>query len=567
MSMQFFSHRVKSVLFFLILALAALIRVWQLGSNPVSLYWDEVAMLTDARVVAETGKDMHGHPATHLIFPSYGDYKLAPYIWTAAASVKFFGATEAALRLPSVIAGLWTIIVAGLIARRLLGPKTDAFEKDAVQLLTMLVVTISPWSILFSRTAFEGHLGQALMATSIWLALQNSWASVVAGSFIGIAASYTYFSVRYVWPGTFVLSQLWVATAAQQLTISFKKARVLAWFSFTRVLVPLALFGVASWLFTFSPLYNEMTTFRLSADSVLSKQDEYVNTANYYRQLSGNSLLSRLVYHRWWLMGIELAKNYADHLNLSFLFIHGDPNLRHGTGQHGLFLIPLLPMFLLGWLAWVRRSPLAALLLAGWWVFALLPASVPENTPHALRSLNALVPLSIVIGFGMYMALRVALTTWDRFTKLRLLTGAAVGLYIVWLGLSTTGFVYHYFTQYPIDSANDWQEGYREAVQRVSYHRKPGQPVLITRSDQLLYVWFLAYGSYEASKIQTWETKDWKLGDFDNISFHAGEAEQQAMPDALVLIQSPSEAELHDTKTKEVISGLSGKPLFAIQYP
>jgi hypothetical protein len=78
MFMQFFSRRAKSGLFFLILGAAAFIRAWQLGSIPVSLYWDEVAMLADARVVAETGKDIHGLPTTHFIFPSYGDYKLPP---------------------------------------------------------------------------------------------------------------------------------------------------------------------------------------------------------------------------------------------------------------------------------------------------------------------------------------------------------------------------------------------------------------------------------------------------------------------------------------------------------
>lgn len=567
MGMQFLSRRVQSGLFCLILGLAALIRVWQLGAIPVSLYWDEVAMLADARVVAETGKDIHGLPATHLIFPSYGDYKLAPYIWSAAVSVKIFGASEAALRLPSVLAGLWTVIVAGLIARRLLGSAASSVEKNSLQLLTMLVVTLSPWSIMFSRTAFEGHLGQALMATGVWLALQSSWASVVAGSFVGIAASYTYFSVRYVWPGTFLLSQAWLGWSLGRRSVSVKKIRSLAWFFSTRMLLPLALFGVATWLFSFTPLYGEMTRFRLSADSVLSKQDAYVNTANYYRQLSGNSLISRLVYHRWWLMGWELVKNYADHVNLSFLFINGDPNLRHGTGQHGLFLIPLLPMFLLGWLAWARRSPWAALLLVGWWLFALLPASVPENTPHALRSLNALVPLAVVIGLGLQTAVTAAVATWHHFPKLKVLTGSALTLYVLWLSLSTGGFLYHYFTQYPIDSANDWQEGYREAVHSVSYHRKPGQPVLVTRSDELLYVWFLAYGPYQGTQIQSWDSKDWKLSEFDNINFHATDTQRTAPSTALVLIQGPTDAELHSPLTRDVIFGRAGKPLFAIQSP
>jgi hypothetical protein len=91
----------------------------------------------------------------------------------------------------------------------------------------------------------------------------------------------------------------------------------------------------------------------------------------------------------------ELLQNYADHFNLEFLVVSGDPNLRHGTGQIVIFWWPLPALW-----AVIGGQPKTSLFFGHgfWWLAVLLPATVPETTPHALRSLNALLPISILIG-------------------------------------------------------------------------------------------------------------------------------------------------------------------------
>src|SRR5690606_16822094 len=117
-----------------------------------------------------------------------------------------------------------------------------------------------------------------------------------------------------------------------------------------------------------------------------------VVSSNTYRELAGNTLLDRLIFHRSLLVGRELLLNYADNLSADFLFLTGDPNLRHGTGMAGLFLFSMAPLLMLGSWRMYTLNPLALTILVSWWLAALLPASVPETTPHALRSLNAMVP-------------------------------------------------------------------------------------------------------------------------------------------------------------------------------
>src|SRR5260221_11836804 len=106
--------------FVLILLVAVAIRFYKLGSVPYSLYWDEVAMQVDVKSVVQTGRDMFGRPWYQVIYPSYGDFKLPVYIWAASGVEKMLGLSEFAFRLPSALAGIGTIIVAGWLAKEFL---------------------------------------------------------------------------------------------------------------------------------------------------------------------------------------------------------------------------------------------------------------------------------------------------------------------------------------------------------------------------------------------------------------------------------------------------------------
>jgi 4-amino-4-deoxy-L-arabinose transferase-like glycosyltransferase len=481
-----------------ILALALGLRLYQLGSVPHGVYIDEVAMLVDAKSVSQSGLDMHGRPWYQVLYPSYGDYKLPIYLWLASLSVKVLGVSDFALRLPSVLAGIGTVMMAGLITRELL---TDKKLKDWAQVATMTVVAIAPWSILFSRTGFEGHVGQFLLATSIWWALlgRRRWWGLPMAAVIGGLATYSYFSVRFVWPVVFsLLSWLWVIDWSQT-----KKVEIVKHLG-TRWIFPLALFGLLLIPMLKSPLYADSNRFRLSTDSVLNRSDLVIQS-NVYRELAGNTLVDRLLFHRSWLMGRELLLNYADNLSPLFLFTTGDPNLRHGTGNHGLFLLPMLPCLLLGVWYLYRRHKRVLLLLGVWWLVALLPASVPETTPHALRSLNALVPISVIMGIGLGWLL----TNSNRLAK----WGIAVVLVIF-----TSAFTYHYFHFYAADSGPAWQQGYAEVVEQI-FKQQDYDHLYVFPFDERFYLWMMAYGPQTAQDFHSWESQYFMFKQQAGVSF------------------------------------------------
>lgn len=488
----------------ILIGISLFIRFYQLGTTPTGLYWDEIAMYVDIKSILATSKDMHGRVWYQLIFPSYGDYKLPVYIWLATISSYFLGLSEFSFRLVSALTGIGTIIVAFFLSRELFSKHED---KNLISICISTMLAISPWSILFSRTGFEGHVAQFFLNLSILFLFyaKKKWQFLFLSVLAGTVATYTYFSVRFVWPFIFL--------AGYYLTI-FNSSIVKEKSKKTLLIVSGGILGIILYFvllipFTKANMYSEMQQFRYGTDSVL-KNDNYVHVTNFYRQATGDTYLDRMMFHRHYALLKELAKNYSDHLNLDYLFFSGDSNLRHGTGLYGLFLPSTIVFFFLGLYFLTRRHLKQLTLLIIWWLAALLPASVPENTPHALRSLNALLPLSIIIGYGFYGLIEICKTQ-----KLKYILYTISCILIIEL----LGFSYNYFKVYPSISASAWQTGYKQWTEKLFSHRKNSEPMVIIPTDDKFYLWIMAYGPYSGNEFQTWKSNQFLFTNFDNITF------------------------------------------------
>lgn len=489
----------------LVFALGFWFRFNQLGQNPVGLYWDETAILVDARALAATSHDMHGNSWLQAIFPSYGDYKLPVYIWLASLSVKAFGASEWTLRLPSAIAGLGTMLVVGLLMWEL-WPNVKAQQRRWLGLLAALIMAVTPWSILFSRTGFEGHVGQFLLALSLWLALKMSkaWSWAMFSALVGGLATYSYFSIRFVWPVVFLAIGI----------LFFKATKKWSWWrQAILLLASLGIYALTLWPMVKSPLYPASNQFRLSAVSIINMADWPV-VANEYRLKAGNTIFDKALYHPVVLMGRELLKNYADNLSADFLFFKGDPNLRHGTGRHGLFLWVFLPAFVYGWYKFWPKYWRQGLLLLIWWLVALLPASVPETTPHALRSLNALVPLTIVISWGCWQLWQ----SWWQTKHAKLTKNLVAGVVLLIGALTVFDFASDYFFAYPARSAADWQDGYKQLASEAWSAKDQMDVVWIDPFDSRFYLWLMAY-HLEPERYASLTYENYMPSAIDNIRF------------------------------------------------
>jgi hypothetical protein len=150
-----------------VLALAALLRVSLIAAN--RFHGDEALYCYWALLIA-SGKD---------VFLRYGVIVDKPpvFLYVLALFFKIFGHTEAAARLPSILASLASILIVYHLALRLADVRSA--------LMSALFLALSPFDIQFAPTAFTDPLMVCLILASCLLALKR-W-HALAGLAAGLA--------------------------------------------------------------------------------------------------------------------------------------------------------------------------------------------------------------------------------------------------------------------------------------------------------------------------------------------------------------------------------------------
>ncbi len=146
-----------------LLAIAAWLRFYQLDQYPLGVHHDELSNMYDGWSIAETGADRFGAPLP-IVERNYGenDYRPAMFSWLDAATIKVLGFSVKAGRLPAALLGIVSLILLYSVARTAVGP--------TFALLALLLGTLSPLHIQYSRVAHEGAMLPAFFVILIlWL--------------------------------------------------------------------------------------------------------------------------------------------------------------------------------------------------------------------------------------------------------------------------------------------------------------------------------------------------------------------------------------------------------------
>jgi 4-amino-4-deoxy-L-arabinose transferase-like glycosyltransferase len=352
----------KTFLLFLIIILAAILRVYKITENPPSLYWDEVAIGYNAYSINQTGKDEWGI-SWPTLFRSYDDYKPPVYIYTVALFQKVMGPTDLSVRLPSAIAGILTVIFIYFLTKELFG--TPHYS-----LLAALLLSTSMWHIQFSRAGFEANLALMFVVLAVWLFLMAIRENIKLLflsllSFILSVASYANAKL-FVPPFLLILMVL----NAETLKKNFKQV--------------LMIFAISAIFFIpVLPIYfSKEGNLRAASESILTQE--------------GN-------------LWVNFQKNYLGNFSFDYLFFHGDQAGRHSVKKLGELYLWQLPFFLIGAYQLIREKNKFSLLIFAWLLLAALPPALTKVSPHALRGLLMVIPLQIIIAVGLLRFWKLAI--------------------------------------------------------------------------------------------------------------------------------------------------------------
>ncbi len=523
-----------------ILIIGALLRLSSLSKFPPSPYWEEVALGYDAYSIIQTGKDHHGNTWPIAAFESFGDWKPSAYFYALVPFIKLFGLKVWVLRLPAALAGILIIFFSFKIAQILFNKK--------IALLTAILVSISPWAILFSRAAWEVNLATALLYGGIYFGLKffqtqdsNFQASQICAN-LGkrktnskqkrllfyifhllflILAIYTYHGARITAP----LIGMWFFLKLIKEKIFLKKIKI-----FGPILIITACLALPIFLSLSKPEFK----IRFAQTNIFTDLS-LIKKSNSAREMHDNGLYARLFYHRYWYFTKAILINFIKHFNLDFLFISGDSNPRHsiqlmGQLYHIELIFFLMGIFYLG-ANFKKIKPNKAAFLIFCLFAAILPASMTRATPHALRILPAMPIFLILIALGINYAWQL----WQKLcvqTRQNLFWPILAIIYFVEFAF----FIRTYTKVYPYQYSQSWQYGYQEMIAQVNSLQKqyPNYPIYITRKEgrPAMYYWF--FSKTDPKKVQaqakTAKKDQGEFLEFNNIKFINGLGEINNTP-------------------------------------
>ena len=461
----------NNLVIFLIFFLAFFLRVHKVDKVPPALYWDEAAMALDAKSISLTGRDQHGNLWFQPLYPSWGDYKLPVYIISAVPFFKIIkNNPELAVRLPSVLAGTLTVLVVYFLAKELFKKNNPHY----LPIIAMLLLAISPWHLQFSRAAFEGNLALLFNSLAVLFfikAVKSKWrlALVFLFSVLGI---YTYYSARIVLPIILISAFLIFYKKSLKNILSLFVVFILIFLAF----LPLK----------FSPLASKAEQFRLSTTNILN-DEKIIKYSSMLLDQDEDSFIARKVHHRFLYQAKQLMSHYFDHFSLNFLILTGDNNLRHSTTRVGVMFVVVFIGLVYGEYLLFKDNKKLFLFLNLSLSAAFLPACVPYEVPHSLRSLNAVVFLNIISAFGLVQLKKRKIILFSVFCFL----------------FSEFLLYFHdYYKHYPSRSYFFWQAGYKEAVEEVYNNYQLADNIIFTDFYSRPYIYFLLYSDYPISEFQ-----------------------------------------------------------------
>lgn len=473
----------KKYLILLIVLLALFLRLINLASNPPSLYWEEAAIGFDAYSILKTGKDFHGNSWPLVAFESFGDYKPSAYFYLTVPSIVLFGLTELAVRLPSALLGTLTVYLIYLLIKKLSKNSTTAT-------ISALFLAISPWHLQLSRAGFEANAGLFLVTLGAWLFIKGLikkpylYYSVIAWAL----SLYTYHANRVFVP---LLGLSFGLLFAKKL-VKQKLHSILAVCLFVIICTPLAI-----------RLADPKVSIRFQQTSAFTTLEPIIRS-NLLIEQDGGGLAPRIIHHRFFQYSKIFLNHYFDHFTNQFLFLSGDFNPRHSTQAVGSFYLIQLPLIIWGLIQAKKQKNTLPLII--WLFLAPIPAALTKATPHALRSLSLIIPLTYFSALGMH----------------KLKKPLIIGVSLILL-LETSRYMYHYHQIYSAQHSSHWQYGYQPMVEYVNKNQDKYDQIFITRDygRPSIYYWF--YSQTDPAKVQAQAqtaTKDQgEFLEFDQIQF------------------------------------------------
>ncbi|MBU1127336.1 glycosyltransferase family 39 protein [Patescibacteria group bacterium] len=473
----------KYWLLVLIVFLAFALRVYKLADYPAGITWDEPALGYNAYSILETGRDEYGK-FLPLTFKSFGDDKPGIFIYYLVPSIAIFGLTEFAIRFPSALAGVGTVIAIFFLTKMIFAEKK---KHRFLPYIASFLLAISPWSINFSRGAWEANLALFTIVLSVIFLLkiiETKKLKFFLFSFLSLVISFG------VYHGAKVF-----------LIVFLAGALVIYWSDLTKLAKRKKRIGLILLVLLLLPLFLSFkgSARRAQVTNIFSYTRSDEEVAKIISQEEFLPELKLALYHSEALSKLRwIADRYFNHLSGRFLFFEGDwQSPRHSTPYMGMIYYIEIPFLIagLGYVIAKKKGKEKKLLL--WWLFSgPIPAAITRDAVHGLRSYWMVIPIVIFTAIGIE-----AVFSWLKKRSSKFWLGGVIVLIIGYLFCFALYFDL-YYVNFPRKNSDGWNYGMERAASIIEEGKEKYKRVIVTQKYGQPYIFYLFYTKYPPEKYQ-----------------------------------------------------------------
>ena len=449
----------------LIVLLGAFLRFNKLDKIPGGFYVDEAAIGYNAYSFLLTGKDEYSK-AFPIFLRSFGAFSSPLYTYLTTVPIAILGPTIFSTRLLSALCGTLSILVIFLIFKRI-----NLFRNKYTSYLSVLLYAISPWSIFFSRGAYEANLALLFVISAIYFLLDKKrrlFSFCLAAIFLSLS-TYAYQAERLIvyilYPG-----YLFFFVVERKLKKMFDKKIIISLFIFFAIQIP-------QLVLLQSPAFRNRAVGLFYGDVIKIQADKIV------------SVIPRQITY-----GLAFAKEFFSQFFAYFsprnLFLDGDPDMQRGIPLLSVFYQWMMFPYLLGFyilLSNIRKKEMQFIIFL-MVSFAIVP-SLTKDPFSTLRSLPLLLPFTLIISLGVDRLLSFI----PKVTN--------VLIFVILIIFSLISLWRSYFVLLPRERAKVWGYGFDQLVKEIE--TRPSDTFLIDQSRiKPVYIELAFFLRYPPQKFQ-----------------------------------------------------------------
>lgn len=484
MTFSIFNYRALSNFFarnFLIVTIlifTSILRLNKLGILPPSLDWDEAAHGYNAYSILKTQTDEYANKLP-LYFRSFDDYKPPLYTYLTVPAVGIFGLNDFAIRLPSALLGILTVLSTYLVANEL-------FKNKKIAYLSSFFLAISPWHLHFSRVAFEANTTIFWLTLGLWAFLRGVGSKGVKVTLLMTLSAlafgadlFSYHNVRLFIP----LFSIFLILIFKRQLIHIKK----------HLLIP-AIVALIFIITLFPILTSRAGIMRFEGTNIFSDKTPQDTASQKINQDAKNDFLlpAKIIHNRRFSYIPVFIGNYLSHLDPKYLFFTADMD-RHHAPQIGPLLLWDLPFLLAGFYLLLAKNfeRKSKYIIIAWFLLAPVASALTWGVPHSLRSEIILPTYQIFISIGVLGIYKII-----KHRKFFIL------IITFFLIINFFYYLHQYYFHLSPEFSKSWLYGRKEAVIYTNLVKDKYDHVIVSTKLEQPHIFWLYFLKYDPKKYQ-----------------------------------------------------------------